>query len=135
MGAYYLLIALWVDGIRAIGASHAAMIWGSVALAAGPVYGAAGGAWRHWSRWPRIIAVAILSAALIAEGIVFGARVGDATRALFTVEAVIGAMLPLLLLRHGERVGGYLATLALAVAGSLAIGPFTALVRGIADRF
>ena len=135
VGAYYLLIALWVDGIRAIGASHAAMIWGSVALVVGPVYGAAGGAWRHWSHGPRIAAVAVLSAALIAEGVVFGLRVGDATRVLFTAEAVIGALLPLLLLHHRERVAGYLATLAFAVAGSLAIGPFTALVRGVADRF
>jgi hypothetical protein len=106
-----------------------------VALAAGPVYGAAGGAWRHWSRWPRIVAVAVLSAALIAEGVAFGLRVGDASRVLLTIEAVIGALLPLVLLRHGERVAGYIATLVLAVAGGLAIGPFTALVRGIADRF
>jgi hypothetical protein len=135
VAAYYLLIALSGAGIRAIGASHAATIWGSVALVAGPIYGAAGGAWRHWSGWPRLIAVAVLSAALMAEGIVFGLRVGDASLVLLTAEAVIGALLPLLLLRPGERVGGYLATLVLAVAGGLAIGPFTTLIRGIADRF
>ena len=135
VAAYYLLIALSGAGIRAIGASHAAVIWGSVALVAGPVYGAAGGAWRHWPGWPRVVAVAILAAALIAEGVVFGLRVGDASRVLMTAEAVIGALLPFLLLRHGERVRGYVATLALAVAAGLSIGPFTTLVRGIADRF
>jgi hypothetical protein len=135
VGTYYLLIAVLGAGIRAIGASHAAMIWGSVALVAGPIFGAAGGAWRHWSGWPRLVAVAVLSAALMAEGIVFGLRVGDASRVLLTAEAVIGALLPLLLLRPGERIRGYLTTFVLAIAGGLAIGPFTTLVRGIADRF
>jgi hypothetical protein len=66
---------------------------------------------------------------------VFGLRVGDASRVLLTAEAAIGALLPLLLLRPGERIRGYLATFVLAIAGGLAIGPFTTLVRGIADRF
>jgi hypothetical protein len=135
VAAYYLLIALTGAGIRPIGASHAAVIWGSVALAAGPIYGAAGGAWRHWQGWPRILAVAVLAAALIAEGIVFGFRTGDASRALMTAEAVIGAVLPFVLLRRGERVRGFLATFAMTVAATVSIGPFTTLVRGIADRF
>jgi hypothetical protein len=42
VAAYYVLIAVFGQGIRAIGASHAATIWGAVALLAGPVMGAAG---------------------------------------------------------------------------------------------
>ena len=65
----------------------------------------------------------------------FGLRVDDASRMLMTAEAVIGAVLPFVLLRRGERVRGYIETLAMAVAAGLSIGPFTTLVRGIADRF
>jgi hypothetical protein len=136
VAAYYLLISLSSIGIRVVGAPHAATIWGAVALLVGPVFGAAGGAWRHWRGWPRVLAVGLVSAALIAEGIVFGGlRLGDAGGVLLTVEAVIGALLPVVLLRPGERLIGAAAALVMAVAAGLAIGPVTGLVRGIADRF
>jgi hypothetical protein len=80
--------------------------------------------------------VGLVSAALVAEGIVFGGlRLGDAGGVLLTVEAVIGALLPVVLLRPGERLIGAVAALVMAVAAGLAIGPVTGLVRGIADRF
>src|SRR5262245_60448174 len=41
VAAYYLLIAMFGEGYRAIGASHAATIWGAVALATGPIMGLA----------------------------------------------------------------------------------------------
>src|SRR4029077_14506825 len=72
--AYYVLIGVFGAGFRAIGASHAATVWGAVALLAGPVFGLAGATWRHGHGRPRSIAVAVLSAALIAEGVVFGAN-------------------------------------------------------------
>jgi len=43
--------------------------------------------------------------------------------------------LPWLLLRRGERLRGYVATAVLAVIAVAAIGPVTALVRALADRF
>ncbi len=136
VAAYYLLIWLSAAGIRAVGASHAATIWGSVALLAGPVFGAAGGAWRHRRADLRVFAVALLSAALVAEGIVFGGlRLGDAGGVLHAVEAAIGMLLPAVLLPAGERAAGYLVALLLAIAAGLAIGPVTSLVRGVADRF
>ena len=136
VAAYYVLIAVFGAGIRAIGATHAATIWGSVALVAGPVFGLAGGAWRHWRGTPRELAVGMLAAALVAEGIVFGGlRLGDAGGVRLAVEAAIGILLPAVLLPADERRSGYLATLALAVAAGVAIGPVTALVRSIADRF
>ena len=54
---------------------------------------------------------------------------------LFLAEIVIGLALPFLLLRRGERLRGYVATIVLAVVAGLAIGPVTTLIRGIADRF
>jgi hypothetical protein len=143
VAAYYVLIAIFGQGFRAIGASHAATIWGAVALVTGPVMGLAGGTWRHGSGWPRAFAVAVLSGALIAEGVMFGAgrlarvdQIGTDPGALWlAVEVVLGAVLPWLLLPRGERIRGYLATAALAVAATVAIGPVSALVREVADRF
>jgi hypothetical protein len=142
VAAYYLLFAALGEGMRAIGAGHAATIWGAVALVAGPILGGAGATWRYATGWPRAIAVAVLSAALIGEGVVFGGSrllafdpMVDPGSALFAVEIVIGLILPFVLLRREERIRGYVATGVLAVAAALAIGPVTTFIRGVADRF
>ena len=143
VAAYYLLFATLGAGYRAIGAGHAATVWGLVALVAGPVMGGAGATWRHRTGWPRAFAVAILSAALLAEGIMFGLGrlvhteqlAADPGALLFGIEIVIGAALPGLILASGERLRGYGATVALGAAGALAIGPVTATLRALADRF
>jgi len=140
---YYLLNALLGTGFRVLGASHAATIWGAVAVIAGPTLGGAGALWRYGTGWPRAIGVAILAAALIGEGLVFGGprlihvdQLGtDPGALLFAAEAILGAALPALLLRRGERLRGYLATAGLAVAAALAITPVTTLIRELADRF
>ncbi len=143
VAAYYLLIGLLGDGFRAIGASHAAMVWGAVALIAGPALGLAGGTWRHGHGWPRAAAVALLGAAFIAEGLVFGASrwshpdqiPTDPGAAVLALEAVLGLALPALLLRNGERLAGYLLLVLVSVVAVLAIGPLTTLLRSIADTF
>ena len=136
VGAYYLLISLSEAGFRLIGAPHAATTWGAVGLIAGPIFGAAGGAWRHWQGTGRALAVAVLAASLIAEGIVFGQlRVGDIGVTLLLVEVGIGVVVPFALLRPGERLIGYLATGLLALAIGVAIQPIFVLVRAVADRF
>jgi hypothetical protein len=143
VAAYYLLIAIMGSGIRVVGASHAATVWGLVGLVAGPVMGGAGAVWRHGTGWPRAIGVGLLSAALIGEGLVFGGSrfvhldqlQQDPGILLFGAEIVIGLLLPVALLRRGEWVRGYVATLGLAVVAGIAIGPVTTLIRGIADRF
>ncbi len=141
--SYYVLIATFGEGFRAIGASHAATVWGFVAFVAGPILGAAGGFWRHDAGWRRAVAVALLAAALIGEAVVFGAArwvaVGnlpqDPGAFILVGEAVIGLALPLVLLRPGERLRGYLATAGFAVAAALALGPVTTVIRELADRF
>ena len=141
--AYYLLIGVFGDGFRAIGASHAATVWGAVALLAGPVFGFAGGTWRHGHGLPRSIAVAVLAAALIAEGVVFGAPrwargdqlLTDPGAFVLAAEAILGLALPWVLLRRGERVAGYAAVAVLAVLAAVAIGPLTTLLRAVADTF
>src|SRR4029077_21236627 len=131
--AYYVLIGVFGAGFRAIGASHAATVWGAVALLAGPVFGLAGATWRHGHGRPRSIAVAVLSAALIAEGVVFGANrwahadqlLTDPGAFVLAAEAILGRALPWVLLRRGERLAGYLAVAILAVVAAVAIGPLT----------
>jgi Family of unknown function (DUF6518) len=142
VGSYYLLFAVLGEGIRAVGASHAATVWGAVALLAGPLMGGAGSVWRYGHGWPRAIGVGILAAALIGEGVVFGYErwtldgLGtDPGAFLFAAEILLGLVLPLLLLRRGERLRGYVATAVLAVIAVVAIGPVTTLVREVADRF
>jgi hypothetical protein len=143
VAVYYLLNAILGQGFRAIGASHAATVWGAVALLAGPALGGAGALWRYGSGWPRAIGVAVLAAALIGEGVVFGGprlvhvdQLGtDPGALLFAAEALIGVALPAVLLRRGEWSRGYLATAGLAVAAAIAITPVTALIRELADRF
>lgn len=140
---YYLLTAVFGSGIRAIGASHAATVWGVVAFIAGPIMGGAGAVWRYGTGWPRAVGVGLLAAALIGEGIVFGgARIlrfdqyaVDPGALLFLAEILIGLALPFALLRAGERLRGYAATGALAVAAAVAVGPITTLVRQVADTF
>jgi hypothetical protein len=143
VAVYYVLIAAFGQGIRAIGASHAATIWGMVALLAGPALGGAGAVWRHGAGWPRAIGVALFASALFAEGFVFAAPrlvhldqiAGDPGALLFAAEMIMGLLLPWFLLRRDERVRGYAALAGLAVVSALAIEPVTAVLRGLADRF
>lgn len=143
VAAYYALTGLFGEGFRAIGASHAATVWGAVALIAGPAFGLAGGTWRHGRGRPRALSVALLAAALIAEGVVFGAGrwthpdqlVSDPGAFVMAGEVIVGAALPWVLLRPGERRAGYLATAVMGVIAVLAIGPFTSVLRTLADTF
>jgi hypothetical protein len=143
VAVYYLLFATLGEGYRVTGAGHAATVWGLVALLAGPVMGGAGAVWRHGSGRPRAVAVAVLAAALIAEGVVFGVtrlmhvdQLGnDPAALLYGAEIVIGAILPAVLLRAGERASGYAVTAGFAILAAVAIGPVTSILRSLADRF
>jgi hypothetical protein len=91
----------------------------------------------------RAVAVALLAASLIAEGVVFGAPrwaggdqvLTDPGAFLLAAEAILGLILPWVLLRRGERLAGYVAVAILAVVAALAIGPLTTVLRAIADTF
>jgi hypothetical protein len=143
VGVYYALIALLGEGIRVTGAAHAAVVWGSVAIVAGPLLGAAGETWRRRSGWPRVLAVAPLAATFVAEGVVFGLdRVAaidrlpsDPGALILAAEVAVGGLLPALLLPAGERLRGYVATISLAVVGVVSLGVVVDLVRAVADTF
>jgi hypothetical protein len=143
VGAYYVLIALFDGGIRAIGASHAAAVWGGVGLIAGPVLGFAGAVWRHGHGRPRAIAVAFFASGLIAEGLVFGAPrlvhvdqlQYDPGAMVLAAEIAIGLALPWLLLRPGERRTGYVSLIVLGFVAAVVLQPLVALLRIFADTF
>lgn len=143
VSSYYLLFATLGDGFRALGAGHAATVWGAVALLAGPVMGLAGAVWRRSQGWWRAAAVGLLAGGLAAEGLVFGVPrlvhldqlATDPGAFLLAFEIVLGALLPFVLLRRGERVRGYVAAIALTAAAAVAIGPAIALLRTLADTF
>ena len=142
VAAYYLLIALFDVGVRVTGASHAATVWGGVALLAGPVMGLAGGVWRHGTGPVRSVAVATLAAGLLAESVVTGwGRFLSLDRPIspevlgLAVELAIGLLLPYLLLRRGERLAAYMALVPLGLAGLVVMDPGITALRSIADTF
>jgi len=143
VATYYLLIGLLETGFRASGATHAASVWGAVAVVAGPLFGLAGAVWRLEHHFPRAFAVAAFAAALIAEAITFGlprwVRIdqvaGDPGAFVLAGELAIGLALPFLLLSVGERRHGYGLLAVLAVTAGVAIGPVLALIRAVADTF
>jgi hypothetical protein len=89
------------------------------------------------------VAVAVLAAALIAEGSVFGITrlihvdqlAADPGALLYAAEILIGLALPAILLRKGERFSGYAVTAGFAILAAVAIGPVTQVLRSLADRF
>jgi len=143
VAAYYLLIRFLGEGIRPIGAAHAATVWGLVAAIAGPALGAAGATWRHGRGWPRAISASLLAAVFVAEGIAFGSArllpwddlAGDPGAVLLVVEALVGLILPAILLGRGERLRGYTSLVAISAVALVAIGPVVGMVRALADQF
>ena len=143
VGAYYLFIGILGEGFRAIGASHAAMVWGAVALLAGPLFGLAGGTWRHGHGWPRAISVALLAAALIGEGVYFGpAGIPASMRSSrIPVHSSWRRRSPSGWHCRGSSSDGASAFEATSrrslwpPSRSPAIGPVVTFIRGIADRF
>ena len=144
VGVYELLTGTLGGGVASGGAVHASLVWGAVACAIGPVFGAAGATWRGASGRPRAIAVGLLAAALVAEGVVFGGPrlvsggdlvAIDPGALLLAGEIVLGLALPWVLLRPAERRDGYVALAVLAVGAAVVLGPAFGLIRSVADRF
>jgi hypothetical protein len=80
---------------------------------------------------------------LVAEGMAFGGSrllswddvADDPAAILLAVEAVIGLILPAILLRRGERLRGYASLVAISAVALVAIGPVVGMVRALADQF
>ena len=138
VAVYYLAYGLLGEGWRAAGAGRAAMVWGSVALLAGPTLGLAGSVWRHREGTARSLGIAVPAGVLIAEGLLFGAQVPNdpAARSLLTVEALVGIALPMFLVR-GMRARAIGLSAAVLVAVGTLVGLLVVLpaLRAAADTF
>ena len=87
--------------------------------------------------------LALLAAVFVAEGIAFGSArllpwddlAGDPGAVLLVVEALVGLVLPAILLGRGERLRGYASLVAISAVALVAIGPVVGMVRALADQF
>jgi hypothetical protein len=121
---YYLGYALFGDGWRSASAVRAAMVWGSLAVLAGPALGFAGGVWRHGPPSWRALAVGVPSGILVVEGWLSRSQIGNDPFAtsFLVAEVVVGAALPIVAARGGPRL------LALGAAALVALATIIGLV-------
>jgi uncharacterized protein DUF6518 len=94
----------------------AVAIWVATAIVGGPVFGAAGEAWRRGAGWPRIAAVALLGGALVGESVYLAAYVRSGLPVAAPM-VVLGLTMPALLLRTGhDRARGWMLLVPCAIA-------------------
>jgi hypothetical protein len=149
--AYYALIR--VTGSRPANSAieHASQVWLAVAVVAGPAAGLAAAIWRYRTGVLRAIAVALVGAVLVTEGLlglwqVGGPFVGlgsdadswfgiDPSAAVHLLEVAIGLAMPVVLLPvPRERLIAYGSVGALAIAGIPTAGVALDLLRRLASR-
>jgi len=136
VAVYYLTIYLWGNTVAEL--TRSAGVWLAVSAVVGPLFGAAGGAWRRpRRRFERIGAVALLAGALAAEGILrliqveawTGLDLARTDIQVGLIELIVAAVLPTALLSAGDRLRGYAATAATTVAAALLIAGALVLIR------
>jgi hypothetical protein len=137
VAAYYLgYLIVW--GERIAGAGPTAVVWIVAAALAGATLGAAGATWRTGEGRTRIVAVALLCGALLAEtgyqlvlveawrGIdpdLFGVQI-----AVF--DLAVALILPVAMLDRGQRSTAYLGAVLLGLGGTVGLALLSALARG-----
>jgi hypothetical protein len=131
VASYYAYLYLtgerpWLDTVE-----QAIVVWTLVAVAAGFVFGAAGGSWRRGAAWERILSVALLCGVLAGESILLvtqedhpGERLMVASEAIFAV-ALIWGLLP----RVRQRVIATMLTCGASVVAIEALIVFTNRLR------
>jgi len=136
VAVYYLTIYLYGNTVAEL--VRSAGVWLAVSLVVGPLFGAAGGAWRRpRSRFGRIGAVALLAGTLAAEGILrliqveawTGIDLARTDIQVGLIELAAAAVLPAVLLSDGQRLRGYAATVGAAVAATIVIAGALLLIR------
>ena len=114
-----------------IGAGTGSLVrWGLGALIGGPVFGIAGLAWRRRTIAQRAIALGLLAASFIAEG-VYQARVVAHPEAGVLFVAV-GLLIPVLGRTKNDRLRAYAATVPSLALGALGFGTLLLLDRAVA---
>jgi hypothetical protein len=113
---YYASTTVFLQDDLSRAALTGPVVWGAVALVAGPLFGTAGAWRRDGRRGRRIASLGLLGGVFVAEAVDLLVRlhyVADAA-----IMATIGVAVPLLLARNGrERLYGLLALVVAALAG------------------
>lgn len=108
------------------GGTGSLVFWGIGAVVGGPIFGIAGRWWRAGDRWQRAMAIGLIAAATIAEGIYHAAILGDT--AVGAGFVTVGLLLPAVVGRsRQDRIGGYLAVLPALALGALGYAVFLVL--------
>jgi hypothetical protein len=138
VGAYYVSYVIrW--GERMPDPELPALVWLAVAAVAGPLLGAAGGAWAAADRRHRIAGVAVLAGALLAEAVYRfveleawdGIDVARTSMQVALVDGLAALLLPLLLLDRDRRRMGYVATAFVGLGGVAVISGVVTMVRAV----
>jgi len=107
------------------------LLWGSAALVGGPVFGIAGWSWRFETAWRRAVAIGLLAACAIAEGVYLVRILPDPAAGAGFV--VVGALIPLALGRSWiERGRAYVAVIPAVALGGVGYLAFLALANLLA---
>lgn len=113
------------------GGTSSLIFWGLGALVGGPVFGIAGLAWRTGTGRQRGLAIGMVAAVAISEG-VYHAVVLSAP-AVGAGFILVGLLVPVVLGRsRDDRLWGYVATIPALVLGALGFVVFLGLYRVIA---
>jgi Family of unknown function (DUF6518) len=136
VAVYYLTIYIYGNTVAEL--VRSAGVWLAVSAVVGPLFGAAGGAWRRARRpLARIRAVALLAGTLAAEGILrliqveawTGIDLARTDIQVGLIELSVAAVLPIVLLSDGERLRGYAATVGATLAATAVIAAALLLIR------
>jgi hypothetical protein len=115
------------------GGTSSLIFWGLGAIVGGPVFGLAGRTWLTGSSWPRALAIGLVAAVAIAEGLYHVVVLAEPSVGAGFIAA--GLMAPLILGRTREdRLRGYVATLpglALGAAGFVVFLLLSVRITGV----
>ncbi|HEV3002376.1 MAG TPA: DUF6518 family protein [Solirubrobacteraceae bacterium] len=116
-GAYYVL-HVW-HGHWRLGLAAVVVGWGAASVAAGALYGAAGGAWRTGRAPVRVAAVVLLAGTMAGEAILLAGEWPQQVTPLLELELLAAAVAPFLLVRPWRVLP---VALALTAAAALLLG-------------
>jgi Family of unknown function (DUF6518) len=123
--AYYVIHVSveghWKPGMAAVIAG-----WGAASVAAGALFGAAGGAWRHGAAPVRVAAVVLLAGAMAGEAVLLAGDWPAHVTPLLELELAAATAIPFLLVRPWRALP---LALVLTAAAALVLGAAEAEVR------
>jgi len=142
--ALALAVAIYYAGIYASGHSVSSLVrvggtWAVVALVAGVVVGAAGGAWAGHDPQIRGVSVALLCGSLLAEAAFrviqgeawLGVDVARADIQVAIIDGLAGLGVPILLARRPDRMRTYAVAIVLACAGTALLSGAELVIRTV----